>query len=620
MTNSNTNMNRAIHRSVTDLVSELTASTNHPYDPKAMKELIEQNPLRSMSMGTDLEGRIQLHYFYVAPMIIKPKLDYIKHIADLYDEDEDEITLDSDTIGKNLPDGNRPEIVDYLFVTPPTITVHEVNTVTKMRSPRVIAVEGTNHTRSLAYDYIHNVYSPQHRTNRRNLCISEHADTNDATRMPDIELSQNYISHFFTDYANNDLRINLSIIEDAARRLGLPEWETYLGEDSIDIYVKGEYYDDEEEEWYDIEDTDRSQLLGTTYVAIYHLQRAFFNAYYPDLDHSVPSLDLIKAGADFWHVLTTPELVYNPREAYLGQPTGDAPRQIEDTIFTKLEDELSHVIIGEDEDSAMEAIEFDNNSLDVNDTAYVKLIDRENNDDLLATLAIHRVSTFTEDGPACPMESFNLSQKGSRDLATVVHTVLKRLGITMNHDLMLEFDEDLGEFKVSEVNASYSDNPIRRSVSIDEHLTMSVRTYVVYLNAANGVVVGNDRLEMDLPMQMVVELRSDHFYNNAKDRYKQEIEDRSDYTVQNIERINSSKILVTVNIPEPTEKSIHVVFASPQKGVISREDVVVAADYDIDENLDEFTNNLLEERYPDASIINRSHISSDVVLIDITQQ
>lgn len=617
MTQQTRTLNRAVHRTAANHVSKLSASSNHPYRRDVMAAQIEENPMRAMALGQDMKQGQQRHYFYVAPMIVRPDLDYIAHI-DTLNDDQNDVDVDRDTLGQNMPDGNRPEYVNQLFVTPPTVASLDVNLSSKMRTLQV-AVEGLNNTKNTAYDFIHNVYDPAPGDVRRKLCIASHDDTADASRLPDLDLAQTFINHFFTDYANNDLPISYSRLANLARRLKMDDWHDYLASDPIDILLTGEYYDDEEDEWYDVEG---NRAVGTSFVGIYHLQRAFIETYYPNISLDVASSDLIKAGMDFWHIVMDEDLEYDPTNPYVGTPTGETPQRLEDCIIVEHVNGYDHVVLASSPENAESELAkaIETSAINNVEQLHIDFMNRET-DEALAHVIIHNINQFEEwvdDAPA-----HRLSDAGAAKLTRIIDHVTNRLQIEPKHNIEVKYDHAQHAFLPVDVSAVECEgHPNRVIVMNVVHSNEFFKIPMVYIDDHDGSLIEKDEnFGLDVPYYMYWELIQGHIHPNAVRLIKREIEASTDYVACGLERITvpgADRLLVKVIPPVPTTKVIRAVFASQTHGMITKVDTAVAFDYNLEDDIDSFIEGVQHlANLEHCSIEYYTIVDDKTVLIDV---
>ena len=617
MTQQTRTLNRAVHRTAANHVSKLSASSNHPYRRDVMAAQIEENPMRAMALGQDMKQGQQRHYFYVAPMIVRPDLDYIAHTDSLSD-DQNDVDVDHDTLGQDMPDGNRPEIVKHLFVTPPTIASLDVNLASKMRTLQV-AVEGLNGKANEAYNLIHNVYDAASDEVRRKLCIASHDDTADASRLPDLDLAQTFINHFFTDYANNDLAIPFSRLANLARRLKMDDWHDYLASDPIAILLTGEYYDDEEDEWYDV---DGNRAVGTSFVGIYHLQRAFIETYYPNVSLDVASSDLIKAGMDFWHIAMNNDLEYDPTKPYVGTPTGEIPQRMEDCIVVEHVNGYDHVLLASTPEKAdeelAEAIERAAGSN--NEQLYINFIDRET-DEALAHVIIHNINQFEEWVDDAPVH--HLSDAGANKLTRIMYHVAHKLNIEARHNMEVKYNHAQGYYFPVDVSARGDvSEPNHMLVMNTVHGNEFFKIPVVYLNDHDGSLIEKDEnFGLDVPYYTYWELVQGNIYPNAVRLIKHEIEASTEYVACGLERMTvpgTDRLLVKVIPPVPTTKVVRAVFASQTHGMITKVDTTVAFDYNLEDDIDSFIEGVQHlANLEHCSIEYHTIVDDKTVLIDV---
>ncbi len=610
-------LNRSVHRTVADHVSKLSASSNHPYCRDVMALQIEENPMRAMALGQDIKYGQQRHYFYVAPMIVRPNLDYIAHI-DTVINDENNVELDRETLGKNMPDGNRPEYVNQLFVTPPTIASLDVNLSSKMRTLQV-TVEGLNNTKNTAYNFVHNVYDSDAGEVRRKLCIASHGDTSDATRLPDLDLAQTFINHFFTDYANNDLPISYVRLANAARRLQMEDWYSYFASDSIDIQITGEYYNEDEDEWYGV---DGERAVGTSFVGIYHLQRAFIQTYYPNISLDVASSDLIKAGMDFWHIVMDEDLEYDPANPYVSTPSGETPQRLEDRVIVEHANSYDHVVLASSPENAeaelAKAIE--SSAINNVEQLHIDFITRET-DEALSHVIIHNINQFEEwvdDAPA-----HRLSDKGAAELTRVINHVTNLLKIEPKHNIEVKYNHAQHAFLPVDVSAVECEGHpnsviVMNAVNSNKFFNMPI----VYVDDNDGSLIEKDEtFGLDVPYYMYWELIQGHMHPNAVRLIKREIEASTDYVACGLERITvpgADRLLVKVIPPVPTTKVIRAVFASQTHGMIEKVDTSVAFDYNLEDDIDSFIEGVQHlANLEQCSIVGHTIIDDKTVLIDV---
>lgn len=617
MTQQTKTLNRAIHRTAAALVSKLSSSTNHPYRRDVMASQIAENPMRSMALGHDIKNSQQRHYFYVAPMIVRPDLDYIAHVDSLSNSEND-VEVDHQTLGSAMPDGNRPELVKHLFVTPPTVASLDVNLSSKMRTLKV-AIEGLDGKANSAYDLVHNVYDSGSGEVRRNLCIAAHDDTADASRLPDLDLAQTFINHFFTDYANNDLSIPYTRLAYVARQLKMEDWRDYLSDDPIDIQLTGEYYDDEEDEWYDV---DGNRAVGTSFVGIYHLQRAFIQTYYPNIDLEVASADLIKAGMDFWHVAMDSDIEYDPEHPYAGTPTGEAPQRLEDRIVMEHVNGYDHVVLATNIETANEELTNAINDSEVNgdQKLQINFINRQS-DEALAKIIIHNINQFEEwvdDAPA-----HRLSNSGEAQLTRIIDHVVRKLNIEARHNIEVKYNWSAHNFIPVDVSARGDvSHPNHMQVMNAIHSDEFYRIPLVYVDDHDGSLIEkNETFGLDVPYFMYFELIQGHLYPNALRLIKREIEASTNYVPCEIERIilpGTDRLIVKVIPPVPTTKVIRAVFASQAHGLITRIDTSVAFDYNLKDDVDSFIEGAQHlANLEQCSIVGHTIIDDKTILIDV---
>lgn len=601
-------INHAIHRTVAPLIMQLTSSTNHTYNAETMEGIINQNPLRSLALGTKIGGEgsqalenIQRHYYYVAPMIVKPDLDYEEHLEDSFDDGSLEYN------GVLLPDGNQTTRINHLFVTPPTVVSMDVNLNNKLRN-RSVAIEAPGGKDNRAYRLVHNVYDAQRREVRRTLCTSEHSDTNDATRMPDLELASNFIAHFFKDYANNDLAIQASVVANVASKLHLDDWEAFIRNEEADLYLTGEAWDGDEEEWYDL---DGELGFGTTFVAIYHLQRAFFETYYPNISLTTPSTELLNAGLDFWHVAMDENAEYDPAHPYMGNPTGAIPESLEDSVVMIEKDGITHIFHGDNAqgESGLVELAFANDSK----KAMIEFIDREN-DESLAKVCVDNINEFIDE--------FNtLTHFGSTSLTRIIHKFTKEYNIQPKHVIELTYDREDDMFYGQVTSESIDEGVVSRvNVTNPDSHDRNHDFSIIIIRNQDGTLVKEESVSVSMSDIMFNEICMDHLYSNAQDLLRAAIADVYPFEIYNMDLVNASRIVVTAHAPEPTEKTVRVVYSTKEGGVYDKKDVSIPIDADLNERGENLAKELLNDINLNYAVTHVDVVSSDVMLVTLDLQ
>lgn len=562
-----------IHRSVVDLVNKISKSTNHAYNPKVMETVIRDNPLRGLYMGTKKNGGLTSHYFYVSPMIISPNLDYCKKFEETTDG---ECTQLADYEIPNLPNGDDPNIVDYLFVTPPTIASMDFNTSSQLRQ-RKIYVEGYNSTKNLAYENMHNVY--EFYEGRSRLCNVQHSETNDVTELPNLDLATNYISAFFKDYANRDLVIDEDQLKYTAERLGLESIAEYFNANQ-DKEIRYEVYTNNED--YDRVDSSEYLVLEISFIGIYHLQKEFLQTYYPDVNLYEPSMELMYAGLDFWDTIMTPSKHYDPENPYMGHPTGSKPKS-RYSFLSYVSDHMIHAIFGE---TVPTEDEFKDYTFDKSKPKFVlTLVDRETNS-LLTTIKIHELNNEHVDNTT-------LSPRGIQDLEVILGNILKMYELQLRDAIIVKFNESENSFEAT-VNAhiqlteDYWDQP---NVTINNYdgNDPSTMITVVYMNYNTGEIIGSpEDILVQLPNQMLIDMRNGSFYQNAHDHFESVIAERTEHPIKKISQIPTAedsnyKILVELDAPKPTTKPVKLVFISNTGDIVETIEKQVSIDTDLNQ-------------------------------------